>query len=246
MRILFLGVLIVLFSCESKDEVVSNLKYYSIDTIVVDDYTNELITNTNFFYKTCAPYKSVNGDNYCEEIFSESIESHLKGTFKMKLSYTEKTNNLIYGAGDLMGDYESTHKNSITMEELLNKDELIIKINKLTRVNIQLKNIGVKKSNDEIKILEFIYEDTNNNTYLYPFEIFNSENENETYQREGITYDLLIWKGSNVNSNFTSEVKSNHDVSIKYQVKENGEITTHQTKMTKMKRDVLNFVEIEY
>ncbi|MFY9243583.1 MAG: hypothetical protein WAO74_11205 [Polaribacter sp.] len=246
MRVFLLILIFVLCSCESEEDINSNIKYFSLKAKVVDEETNELINFIYISYNTCVEYKGEYNLTLCKKGFNGEIEV-INNSFDILIPYEELTNKFeFYVSYSPLSSYETGHINKTTIKELLKKDELTIKVNKLTNVNINIKNIGNKNNLDKIEILDFIYKDESNSTFMYASEIINLGNKNETYQYNGQEYNYLVWKGENVEASFSIEVKSNHEVSIKYEVTENGIATIYQTPMVKMKRDILNFVNIEY
>ncbi len=239
--LLFLAVNI---SCFENNE---NLNDFLLEGKVVDDVTNEPVSNIEINYEVC---DIIPGSIYyrCSKKDEGKISTDSNGEFSVVINYEEMDNDLKFYTNSKNDKYDaSPYQYRYKIETLMNDELPVIKVSRLVPVKINVNNINPFNEEDQIVIHNFKEEGGFGYYNLVRKSITNYENQNVIYD-DGTTYtNALEWKGASVNSLIEGKLSGGYKkVFIEYEIIKDGVRERKTTEAKLLNPDVMNEFLIEY
>jgi hypothetical protein len=242
----FMIFLIIASSCTSVEE--SDLKYIEINGKIVNDFTNDPISNISFNLKTGLKHQNSENPSVWDwtEIFENiEITTDENGVFSTEIAYKDLSNSLIFFRED-DNDYTRFVKGNLgkTIADINNNAPIVIKVRHWEDLVITVKNIDPYDENDRVNIY---VRQTNTPLDMHIItEIVNNGVQNQQ-TAEGDDNGLRpLWIGSAVDSEIKVHIQNGSKYSIQTTVTKNGITTVTWSDEIETIDGILNEYEVNY
>ena len=237
--------LIVNFSCFENNE---NLNDFLFEGKVVDNVTNEPVSDIEIDYEVCKPVGS-GILNTCVTKDEGTIITDDSGEFSVIVNYEEKDNRLKFFTRSKNEKYQvSSFQQGNSIQKLLDEGLPVIKANRYASIKITVNNTNPFNEEDNIRIGHF--SDNEESLRYYGFvrkSLINYENTNVFFDNGNTVASMLEWNGVNVHSVIEGKIPGAYrKVYLDYTVTKNGVYENKKTEAITLSPDIINEYLIEY